>query len=332
MTSHTEPEKYLTSIEQLRNERTIMRNKLNNITNEINSGNFYGNLLQNKRYYRNKFQEALVNIKSKIKAHKNNLQDVYDKVDIKLDKTDIKHYDSRKKITQRKALEGKINEYTINNENTKLKQFDEILEKRYKDISVLNEQKNISTENKEIEQKHIKDKSIEQLIQLLLSICFEPIKKEFMQAVINRDVMTIHMSLKYNCSTEHSDDHLETRYANSDSFILKTTDDINQCVHNLIENFEKSLSNGASNTVYMNIEHFRFNTAHQNKKIYEQKNTGSYIPLEDKVAKSQSCINVKNLDDKCIEYCIMSFLFHDELAKSKNILIKSNDLMTLLFL
>ena len=73
------------------------------------------------------------------------------------------------------------------------------------------------------------------------------------------------MSLKFNVSTGDDDEDLEFRYANSDTFLMKTNngDDIKTTINHLLNQFEKVLNNGSSNCVYQGIIHFRFNTAHQ---------------------------------------------------------------------
>ena len=111
----------------------------------------------------------------------------------------------------------------------------------------------------------------------------------------------------------------ETRYAGSDVFLIQTNDDIKTTITNLIGEFYKALENYDSGTRFKSIENFRFNIARQKRKIFFQRNAGSYIPLDEKVANSKSCVNIKNLDDKCIEYCIISFLFYEELKKTKKL-------------
>ena len=44
---------------------------------------------------------------------------------------------------------------------------------------------------------------------------------------------------------------------------------------------------------------------------------GNFIELPKDIVNSQSCINIKNTDNKCLEYCICLHLFYAELAHSK---------------
>jgi hypothetical protein len=306
---------YINRIKQLREIRDLNKKKLKHITDEINSGIFYGHILQNKIYYQNKFRQEYKDAKKKISGIKDKIDLVHDKLQINLNDIEHKNYEMRQKITQRKALQGRIKEYTVNKGHEKLKEFDQIM----MDIKQTNNKNKTEQEliNEPIQQI---DKDFK-LANVLYEISNETILDNFTKATYNTDVVNIQMSIKFEVITGQDDDGLtyEYRYANSKTYLMINKESIHDCTTNVIEQFYEVLSNSNSNTVYHQIIHFRWNVSQQKKKLYKQPNAGSYIPLPEKVANSRSCINVKNIDDKCLEYCIIAFLFHDELAKTKKL-------------
>ena len=289
-------------INKFREERKLYKSKLKNITNEINSGYFYGRVLENKKYYKFRFQQEINKIKAEISSRKDRIDRINENLQINLKDIEHKNYEMRQKITQRQALQGRIKEYTVHKGHTELNKFD----------NVLNGEGDDDDDN---DNAHGRPDEIIMLSKILKDISTETILNDYNNAAYNADVVNIQMSIKFEVTT-NSDDGNQYRYANSDTFLMTSKDTINECVLKTIEQFFKVLDSKDSETHYHKILHFRWNISHQKKKLFRQPNAGSYIPLTDKVANSKSCINVKNLDDTCIEYCIIGFMKNS--PKQKN--------------
>jgi hypothetical protein len=44
---------------------------------------------------------------------------------------------------------------------------------------------------------------------------------------------------------------------------------------------------------------------------------GNYIELSDEIKKSKGVMNIKNIDNKCVEYCLIAFRYQNQI-KSKD--------------
>jgi hypothetical protein len=303
---------YISRIKKFREERNVVKSKLAHITDEINSGRYYGPILENKQYYQLQFKKQLNRIKHEINARKDRIDKITDKLQLNLKDIEQKNYDKRQKITQRKALQGRIKEYTVNEGHEQLNKFDDVLKKPL----------NVINDTNETEENNNYDLDFKMLEEILYKICHESILKDYNDATYNADVVNIQMSIKFQRIKNTKDGKIYlTNYANSATFLMTSKDTIKLCIYATIDEFFKVLLNAESPYKYDKIFHFRYNVAYQKKKLFKNPNAGSYIALPEKVNNSKSCINVKNLDDKCIEYCIMAFLFHNELVKTK----KMND-------
>jgi len=110
-------------------------------------------------------------------------------------------------------------------------------------------------------------------------------------------------------------------YASSTMFIINTKNDINNLIINLKKEFERAMDSiGHSGAIFKKFTQLIIRTAKQTRKDHlklMKTLAGNYIELSEEIKKSQGVSNIKNLDDKCLEYCLIAFRYKNQI-KSKD--------------
>ena len=110
----------------------------------------------------------------------------------------------------------------------------------------------------------------------------------------------------------------EEKYSISSMFFINTKNDISNLIEDLMQEFERTLeillSSGKRFVRYTKL---KIITAKQTKKDHLKTLAGNYIELSEEIKKSQGVSNIKNLDDKCLEYCLIAFRYKNQI-KSKD--------------
>ena len=111
------------------------------------------------------------------------------------------------------------------------------------------------------------------------------------------------------------------KYATSTMFIINTKNDILNLIVNLMEEFERAINNlGHSSLKFKKFTQLIIRTSKQTRKEHinlMKTLAGNYIELSEEIKKSQGVSNIKNLDDKCLEYCLIAFRYKNQI-KSKD--------------
>jgi len=110
-----------------------------------------------------------------------------------------------------------------------------------------------------------------------------------------------------------------SRYATSLLFNINTKNDILNLIDNLMIEYERVLEqiNIASNLTFKGFEVLIIRSSRQTRKEYRQTMAGNYIELSDEIKKSKGVMNIKNIDNKCVEYCLIAFRYQNQI-KSKD--------------
>ena len=114
-----------------------------------------------------------------------------------------------------------------------------------------------------------------------------------------------------------TNDREEVRYASSIVFNINTVNDIDNLINDLMKSFILVLDQvkNASNLVFVGFKQLKIISTRQTKKEY--KKAGNYIELNDEIKKSKGVMNIKNLDERCLEYCLIAFRYNNQI-KSKD--------------
>ena len=75
--------------------------------------------------------------------------------------------------------------------------------------------------------------------------------------------------------------------------------------------------NIASNLTFKGFEVLIIRSSRQTRKEYRQTMAGNYIELSEEIKKSKGVMNIKNIDNKCVEYCLIAFRYQNQI-KSKD--------------
>ena len=110
-----------------------------------------------------------------------------------------------------------------------------------------------------------------------------------------------------------------SRYATSLLFNINTKNDILNLIDNLMIEYERVLEqiNIASNLTFKGFEVLIIRSSRQTRKEYRQTMAGNYIELSEEIKKSKGVMNIKNIDNKCVEYCLIAFRYQNQI-KSKD--------------
>jgi hypothetical protein len=160
----------------------------------------------------------------------------------------------------------------------------------------------------------------EAIMKMVMS---QKIQKELIDARQNKKTLNVHFEVKFEMLNNEGESVI--RYYRN---VLNSVPSFN-VINTLINDFYDSLNEqilisvNQSQLVFSSIKKFTIRTTKINRRV-----GGSYIPLPEKVQNSQSCINVKNIDERCFEYAILASKCFDLKMKKlnsqhiRNILIK----------
>ena len=162
---------YSNLLDKLRAQRNDLKEKIKSITNEIESGRFYDSVLDKKVMFQKRFIYHLEKIKLLIRDEKVKLKKYINKQQrIAAEQNrdvEIKLFETRNKITQRKALKGKIQEYNVNGSNEHIENFNNIFIGYYDSIKLITEE---DPDKKEQEKQQIKSEAITEMIEELFNM------------------------------------------------------------------------------------------------------------------------------------------------------------------
>lgn len=138
----------------------------------------------------------------------------------------------------------------------------------------------------------------EAIMKLVMS---QKIQKELIDARQNKKTLNVHFEVNFEMLNNEGESVI--RYYRN---VLNSVPSFN-VINTLINDFYDSLNEqilisvNQSQLVFSRIIKFTIRTTKINRRV-----GGSYIPLPEKVQNSNSCINVKNEDNRCFEYSILA--------------------------
>lgn len=109
---------------------------------------------------------------------------------------------------------------------------------------------------------------------------------------------------------------LHERYAMVNARAINTKTDVQVLVQSLFEEYERVLemSKNSSKLVFKTFKNVIIHTSSQKRKGVQ---VGSYFEAPAEVVKSKSIINIKNLDNRCLEYCLLQKRYPNETKNNK---------------
>ena len=118
----------------------------------------------------------------------------------------------------------------------------------------------------------------------------------------------------YDEETKATTQELEKRYSKVPLRHINNTNDINSLIIATYKQFQEDIEKtiNKSNTTFDKINEIIINIMKQQLKV------GSFIELAQDIKNSKSCINVKNTDNRCLEYAILSCLCQDVVSSKKS--------------
>jgi GTP1/Obg family GTP-binding protein len=136
---------------------------------------------------------------------------------------------------------------------------------------------------------------------IIKAVMSQKIQKELIDARQNKKTLNVHFEAKFEMLNNEGESVI--RYYRN---VLNSVPSFN-VINTLINDFYDSLNEqilisvNQSQLVFSSIKKITIRTTKINRRV-----GGSYIPLPEKVQNSNSCINVKNEDDRCFEYSILA--------------------------
>ena len=116
---------------------------------------------------------------------------------------------------------------------------------------------------------------------------------------------------------QHDDDDEPNEidvYANTSVKNISNKQDIKNLIEELYDEIEIAIGNlKGSFWVFGRYKKLTVRIGKQTNKVY----AGSFIELSPEIKGSQGCVNIKNMDNKCLEYCLIRFTYQNQI-KSKN--------------
>lgn len=108
----------------------------------------------------------------------------------------------------------------------------------------------------------------------------------------------------------------KNHYFNSSISDIVSTNNIKEFVKNVIEAFKESLTGSNTGSGWAFSKFIKFTIATQKTKSIFGK---SYIKLPQAIINKKACVNIKNKDDKCFEWCLIASKKYDSIkSKDKN--------------
>ena len=145
-------------------------------------------------------------------------------------------------------------------------------------------------------------------------------KQELIYSQTLRLKLSIQLTLKYSVYQEVIEDGVRTtlteiHYTNSSIRSIVSNNDISSLIRNLEAQFIDDLERAkeSSNSRFKEFISLKFRILRQSNKSF----VGNYIELKDEIKNSKSVVNIKNMDNKCIEYCLVCYRYKNEI-KNKN--------------
>ena len=108
------------------------------------------------------------------------------------------------------------------------------------------------------------------------------------------------------------------RYARSSASYINTITDIGILIENLNNSYESVLEQ-AKNTSNLIFKQYKNISIHSIRQKRAEIKAGNYIEESQEIKNSKSIINIKNYDEKCLEYCIINYTYYNELKNTKGV-------------
>ena len=103
---------------------------------------------------------------------------------------------------------------------------------------------------------------------------------------------------------------------NSDITDVVSKNQIKEYINNVIESFKEDLLMAATGSAWRFEKFIKFTIATQKTKSVLGR---SYIKLPQVLINKNACVNIKNTDDKCFEWCLIASKIYDDIkSKDKN--------------
>jgi len=108
----------------------------------------------------------------------------------------------------------------------------------------------------------------------------------------------------------------KTHYFTSSMVNIVSRNNINEIISNIINEFEEDLTRTHNGSKWVFVKFIKFTIATQKVKSVFGK---SYIKLPQNLINKNACVNIKNTDDKCFEWCLIASRVYDSIkSKDKN--------------
>ena len=123
--------------------------------------------------------------------------------------------------------------------------------------------------------------------------------------------------IEIKCLMVHDDGKVyKNHYFKSEIYNIVSINNISDIINNIIDEFNISLEVAKDSSKWTFVKFLKFTIATQRFKSVLGK---SYIKLPQNLINKKACVNIKNEDDKCFEYCLIASRVYDSIkAKDKN--------------
>lgn len=145
-------------------------------------------------------------------------------------------------------------------------------------------------------------------------------KNEINYSQTQRLKLSIQLTLKYTVKQQVIIDGQQTmitlyHFTNSQIKSIVSNSDITFLTNNLENTFNKDLEQAheGSNSRFDKFISLKFRILRQSNKSF----VGNHVELSDEIKNSKSVINIKNMDNKCLEYCLVCYRYKTQI-KNKN--------------
>ena len=137
----------------------------------------------------------------------------------------------------------------------------------------------------------------------------QKIQKELIESNKKKKSLHVHMEIMYEMTTKEGE--IVTRYYRNLLHSVPSMNVINTIINDFYEGYEESkdVSQNRSNLIFNKIKKITLRTTMLNRRV-----GGSHLPLSQSVANSKSCINVRNTDDRCLEYSLLAYKCYDKVS------------------
>jgi hypothetical protein len=106
-------------------------------------------------------------------------------------------------------------------------------------------------------------------------------------------------------------------YYNSKIKTLASSNNITTFISDVYNDFLNALEESRNGSDWLFEKYVRFTIG---TNTYKSAFAGSYIPLPDSISKKKACVNIKNNDEACFDWCLLAHKFYDTIkSKDKNL-------------